>query len=150
MRHELVEQLVALEVFGVGLMEREQGAATLVAGRHAGELLDQVEALEVEDRVDERRDEAGLVAEVITDEGRVLGGLVGDVDEGERAKTVAGQHAFGGVEDARRCRRQMRRWVLDRYLVPRQARLPFVGPRGAPYGDYPEDIHRPPGAPLAA
>jgi len=113
-RDDLVEHLVRSRVAGVPLVEAKQGPAPLVAGRHARELLDELDALQIHDRVDERRDEAGLAAEVIANQGRVLAGLRGDLLEGQGAKAVGGEDALGGLEDARRRRREVRRRVADR------------------------------------
>ena len=95
----------------------EDGDAVVARLRKVPEQLD---VLVVHDRVDERRDEAGLVAEVIADRGLVLAGLGGDRLEAQAGVAGTGQHPPRRDEDAARRRRELLRRVLgDELVAPR-------------------------------
>jgi hypothetical protein len=111
---QVVEHAVGIELAGDVAVHAQQGAATLGAFFVARHGRQDIEALEVHDRIDQHGDQAGLGAEMIADERGMLAGLAGDGLEGEMREPVALQDTLRRLEDHRCGRREVRRRVFDR------------------------------------
>src|SRR5665811_1660543 len=110
----LEERLVRLGVRGDARLAVDERMDALLPLGQLARVLDEAAVGVVGERVDERRDETGLVAEMVADAGLRLTGRAGDGRQLQRLEAAARQQTLGGGQQALRRRRQRLHGVLEK------------------------------------
>src|SRR5665648_908514 len=113
-RQHLEERLVGLGVSGYARLAVDERVDALLPPGQLARVLDEAAVGVVGERVDQRRNETGLVAEVIADAGLRLAGLPRDGRQLQRLEAAARQQTLGGGQQALRRRRQRLHGVLEK------------------------------------